>query len=122
MVNGIIGKKLGMTQVFAKDGTATAVTVLKAGPCVVVQRKNVNTDGYDAVQLGLVEDRPPRRVNKPIEGHFKRAGVAPTRVLREVRIDKSEDSTNVGDKRRAARYWSAASIHCWPAAYALPSS
>ncbi len=98
MVNGIIGKKLGMTQVFATDGTVTPVTVLKAGPCVVVQRKNVNTDGYDAVQLGLVEDRPPRRVNKPIEGHFKRAGVAPTRILREVRIEKGEDSTSVGDK------------------------
>ena len=98
MVNGIIGKKLGMTQVFATDGTVTPVTVLKAGPCVVVQRKNVNTDGYDAVQLGLVEDRPPRRVNKPIEGHFKRAGVPPTRILREVRIDKNEDSTSVGDK------------------------
>ena len=98
MVNGIIGKKLGMTQVFASDGTVTPVTVLKAGPCVVVQRKNVNTDGYDAVQLGLVEDRPPRRVNKPIEGHFKRAGVPPTRILREVRIEKGEDSTSVGDK------------------------
>ena len=98
MVNGIIGKKLGMTQVFAKDGTVTPVTVLKAGPCVVVQRKNVNTDGYDAVQLGLVEDRPPRRVNKPIEGHFKRAGVPPTRILREVRIKKGEESTSVGDK------------------------
>jgi len=98
MVNGIIGKKLGMTQVFAKDGTVTPVTVIKAGPCVVVQRKDVNTDGYDAVQLGLVEERPPRRVNKPIEGHFKRAGIPPTRILREVRIDKSEDSTNVGDK------------------------
>ena len=98
MVNGIIGKKIGMTQVFATDGTVTPVTVLKAGPCVVVQRKNVNTDGYDAVQLGLVEDRPPRRVNKPIEGHFKRAGVPPTRILREVRIEKGEDSTSVGDK------------------------
>ncbi|PYP86979.1 MAG: 50S ribosomal protein L3 [Blastocatellia bacterium AA13] len=97
-MNGIIGKKLGMTQVFAKDGTVTPVTVIKAGPCVVVQRKDVNTDGYDAVQLGLVEERPPRRVNKPIEGHFKRAGIPPTRILREVRIDKSEDSTNVGDK------------------------
>lgn len=98
MVNGIIGKKIGMTQVFASDGTVTPVTVLKAGPCVVVQKKTVNTDGYNAVQLGLVEDKPPRRVNKPTEGHFKRAGLPPTRILREVRVDVSEESTNVGDK------------------------
>jgi large subunit ribosomal protein L3 len=98
MVNGIIGKKLGMTQLFDQDGTVIPVTVVKAGPCIVVQKKTVNTDGYDAVQLGLVEERPPRRVNKPTEGHFKRAGVPPTRVLREVRIDPSEDGTNVGDK------------------------
>jgi large subunit ribosomal protein L3 len=98
MVNGIIGKKLGMTQVFSDDGSVTPVTVIKAGPCVVVQKKTVNTDGYDAVQLGLVEDRPPRRVNKPTEGHFKRAGVPPTRVLREVRLGESDEVTNVGDK------------------------
>ena len=98
MVNGIIGKKLGMTQLFAPDGTVTPVTVIKAGPCIVVQKKTVNTDGYDAVQLGLVEEKAPRKVNKPTEGHFKRAGVPPTRVLREVRIQASEDGTNVGDK------------------------
>ncbi len=98
MVNGIIGKKLGMTQIFASDGTVTPVTVLKAGPCVVVQKKTVNSDGYDAVQLGLVEEKPPRRVNKPTEGHFKRAGVPPTRVLREIRVDTGEEATNVGDK------------------------
>ena len=98
MVNGIIGKKLGMTQLFAEDGTVTPVTVIKAGPCIVVQKKTVNTDGYDAVQLGLVEEKPPRRVNKPTEGHFKRAGVPPTRVLREVRIEPSDEATSVGDK------------------------
>ncbi|HLG17889.1 MAG TPA: 50S ribosomal protein L3 [Blastocatellia bacterium] len=98
MVNGIIGKKLGMTQLFAPDGTVTPVTVIKAGPCIVVQKKTVNSDGYTAVQLGLVEERPPRRINKPTEGHFKRAGVPPTRVLREVRLDESDDATNVGDK------------------------
>jgi large subunit ribosomal protein L3 len=98
MVNGIIGKKLGMTQLFDPDGTMTPVTVIKAGPCIVVQKKTVNTDGYNAVQLGLVEDKPPRRINKPTEGHFKRAGVPPTRVLREVRVTESEDATNVGDK------------------------
>jgi len=98
MVNGIIGKKMGMTQLFAPDGTVTPVTVIKAGPCVVVQKKTVNSDGYNAVQLGFVEDRPPRHVNKPTEGHFKRAGVPPTRVLREVRVDASDESTSVGDK------------------------
>ncbi|MGH9762070.1 MAG: 50S ribosomal protein L3, partial [Blastocatellia bacterium] len=91
-------KKLGMTQVFADDGTVTPVTVIKAGPCIVVQKKTVNSDGYDAVQLGFVEDKPPRRVNKPTEGHFKRAGVPPTRILREVRVGAGEESTNVGDK------------------------
>ena len=98
MVNGIIGKKLGMTQLFAPDGSVTPVTVIKAGPCIVVQKKTVNTDGYNAVQLGLVEDKAPRRVNKPTEGHFKRAGVPPTRVLREVRVEASDEATNVGDK------------------------
>jgi large subunit ribosomal protein L3 len=98
MVNGIIGKKLGMTQIFADDGSVTPVTVIKAGPCIVVQKKTVNTDGYDAVQIGLVEDKAPRKVNKPTEGHFKRAGVPPTRVLREVRVQASEAGTNVGDK------------------------
>ncbi|HVF92335.1 MAG TPA: 50S ribosomal protein L3 [Blastocatellia bacterium] len=98
MVNGIIGKKVGMTQLFAPDGSVTPVTVIKAGPCIVVQKKTVNIDGYNAVQLGFVEEKPPRRVNKPTEGHFKRAGVPPTRVLREIRIDASEEATNVGDK------------------------
>src|ERR1051325_1943558 len=98
MVNGIIGKKLGMTQLFLDDGSVTPVTVIKAGPCIVVQKKTVNTDGYDAVQLGLVEEKPPRKVNKPTEGHFKRAGVPPTRVLREVRTEASDEATSVGDK------------------------
>jgi len=98
MVNGIIGKKLGMTQLFSEDGSVTPVTVIKAGPCIVVQKKTVNTDGYDAVQLGLVEEKPPRRINKPTEGHFKRAGMPPTRVLREVRIEASDEATSVGDK------------------------
>src|SRR5262247_4050323 len=102
MVNGIIGKKLGMTQIFDADGSVTPVTVIKAGPCVVVQKKTVNTDGYEAVQLGLVEDRPPKRVNKPMQGHFQKTGqgAAPTRVLREFRLEDGDDggSTNVGDK------------------------
>jgi large subunit ribosomal protein L3 len=102
MVNGIIGKKVGMTQVFGSDGTVTPVTVIKAGPCVVVQKKTVNSDGYEAVQLGLVEDRPPKRVTKPMQGHFQKTGqgAAPTRVLREFRLDAGDngEATNVGDK------------------------
>lgn len=98
MVNGIIGKKVGMTQIFASDGTVTPVTVIKAGPCVVVQRKTVSSDGYEAVQLGLVEEKAPKKVNKPMEGHFKKAGLPPTRVLREFRLDGGADGAKVGDQ------------------------
>jgi large subunit ribosomal protein L3 len=98
MVNGIIGKKLGMTQVFAPDGTVTPVTVIKAGPCVVVQRKTVSTDGYEAVQLGLVEDKAPKRTNKPMKGHFAKAGIPPTKILREFRLEDATVEVNVGDK------------------------
>lgn len=97
MVNGIIGKKLGMTQIFAADGTVTPVTVVKAGPCVVVQRKTVSTDGYEAVQLGFVDDKAPKKVNKPMKGHFDKAGIPPTRVLKEVRVQNG-DEASVGDK------------------------
>ena len=98
MVNGIIGKKLGMTQIFAPDGTVTPVTVVKAGPCVVVQRKTTaGKDGYDAVQLGFVDDKAPKKVNKPMKGHFDKAGIPPTRILKEVRLQNG-DEANVGDK------------------------
>src|SRR5919198_2229032 len=85
MVTGIIGRKVGMTQVFDADGTVHPATVIKAGPCVVVQAKTVQTDGYEAVQLGLVEGTPAK-VNKPTVGHFKKANVPPTRVRRELKI------------------------------------
>ena len=103
MVNGIIGKKVGMTQIFAADGTVTPVTVIKAGPCVVVQKKSAGgRDGYDAVQLGLVEDKPVKlkNVNKPMRGHFDKTGggIPPTRVLKEFRLEASAEATNVGDK------------------------
>ena len=98
MVNGIIGKKLGMTQVFAADGTVTPVTVIKAGPCVVVQRKTVASDGYEAVQLGLVEEKAPKRTNKPMAGSFQPAGIPPTRILREFRLKDAAEGVNVGDK------------------------
>lgn len=101
MVNGIIGKKIGMTQIFAEDGTVTPVTVVKAGPCIVVQKKTVNSDGYEAVQLGFVDDRAPKKVTKPMQGHFQKTGngAAPTRVLREFRLeDENGEATSVGDK------------------------
>lgn len=103
MINGIIGKKVGMTQLFAPDGTVTPVTVIKAGPCVVVQRKSsAGRDGYDAVQIGLVEDKPVKlkNVNKPMRGHFEKTGggTPPTRILKEFRLDDSTDAMNVGDK------------------------
>jgi large subunit ribosomal protein L3 len=97
MVTGIIGKKVGMTQVFAADGVVTPVTVLKAGPCVVVQAKSKQTDGYESVQLGLVEDKPAK-VNKALAGHFKKAGVPPTRVKREVDVVAGGDPLKAGDQ------------------------
>ena len=98
MVNAILGKKLGMTQVFAENGDMIPVTVLKAGPCVVVQRKTTQTDGYEAAQLGLVEVPPPRNVNKPMDGHFRKASANPVRFLREVRVTQGSGEVNVGDK------------------------
>ncbi len=103
-VNGIIGIKLGMTQVFADDGTMVPCTVLQAGPCVVVQRRTKDRDGYDAVQLGLVEFVKPQRVNKPMTGHFKKADAAPMRMLREVRLEESGDDTKVGDRVLVDRF------------------
>ena len=86
MVTGIIGRKVGMTQVFAPDGTVTPATVVKAGPCVVLQAKNAQSDGYEAVQLGLVEEKPAK-VNKALAGHYAKAGnVPPTRLRREIKL------------------------------------
>ena len=97
-VNGILGIKLGMTQVFAEDGEAVPCTVLQAGPCVVVQRRTKDKDGYDAVQLGLVEFIKPQRVTKALTGHFKKASVAPMRYVREIRTNDSKDETKPGDR------------------------
>ena len=97
-VDGIIGIKLGMTQIFAEDGNLVGVTVLQAGPCVVVQRRTKEKDGYDAAQLGLVEFVKPQRVNKALTGHFKKANIAPVKILREVRLPESKDETKVGDR------------------------
>jgi large subunit ribosomal protein L3 len=92
MVQGLIGKKVGMTQVFDEDGRVVPVTVIQAGPCVVVQRKTRERDGYDAVQLGFVEPKRTPKVNKPLEGHFQRAGVPPTRMMREFPIIEDAES------------------------------
>jgi large subunit ribosomal protein L3 len=97
MVTGIIGKKIGMTQVFDPDGTIHPATVIKAGPCVVVQAKNAAKDGYEAVQLGLVEEQPAK-VGKPLVGHFKKAGVPPTRVRREMKVVAGGDAVKTGDQ------------------------
>jgi large subunit ribosomal protein L3 len=96
MVTGIIGKKVGMTQIFDADGTVHPATVIKAGPCVVVQAKTAVTDGYESVQLGLVEDTPAK-VGKPLAGHYKKANVPPTRVRREVRLAAGGDAVKAGD-------------------------
>ena len=92
MVRGILAKKVGMTQIFDDDGRAVPVTVVEAGPCIVVQRKSTIKDGYEAVQLGLVESTPRRNAPKPIQGHFAAAGVPPTRHMAEVPVDADDDS------------------------------
>jgi large subunit ribosomal protein L3 len=97
MVTGIIGKKVGMTQVFGADGVVTPVTVIKAGPCVVVQAKTNAKDGYEAVQLGLVEDKPAK-VNNALGGHYKKANVPPTRVRREVAVAKGSEPLAAGSE------------------------
>jgi large subunit ribosomal protein L3 len=97
MINGLLGKKVGMTQLLQDDGTVVPVTVIQAGPCVIVQKKTKQTDGYDAVQLGFVEFVKPKRVNKPMTGHFKKASVAPARFTREVPVE-GEETRNPGDK------------------------
>ena len=97
---GILGKKLGMTQIFEEDGVAHPVTVIEAGPCLVVQRKDTENDGYEAVQIGLVEDRPYKRVTQPLAGHFKKGGVSPLKQLAEFRVE-AESELKAGDQIKA---------------------
>ncbi|HEV2854490.1 MAG TPA: 50S ribosomal protein L3 [Thermoanaerobaculia bacterium] len=99
-MEGILGRKLGMTQIYVEDGTAIPVTVIQAGPCLVVQRKTAETDGYEAVQIGLVEEKPAK-VNQPQGGHFKKAGVAPVRRVEELPLSAGED-LKAGDEVRAS--------------------
>lgn len=97
MINGLLGKKVGMTQLLQDDGTVVPVTVIQAGPCVVVQKRTTQKDGYEAVQLGFVEFVKPKRVNKAMTGHFKKANVSPARFVREVAI-KGAEGGNPGDQ------------------------
>lgn len=98
MSPGILGKKIGMTQVFRPDGQVVPVTVLKAGPCVVVQRKTPTTDGYDAIQVGIVEFIKPQRLNKPDTGHLKKAGVDGARFLSEFKLRSGDNDFRPGDR------------------------
>ena len=98
MSPGILGKKIGMTQVFRADGQAVPVTLLKAGPCMVVQRKTPTTDGYDAIQIGLIEFVKPARINKPKTGHLKKANVEGAKFLREFRLRPGDNDYKPGDK------------------------
>jgi large subunit ribosomal protein L3 len=95
---GILGKKIGMTQVFRPDGQVVPVTLLKAGPCVVVQRKTPTVDGYDAVQLGLVEFAKASRTTKPLAGHLKKANAEGVKFIREVKLNGASGDLKAGDR------------------------
>jgi len=99
MVKAIIGKKVGMTQIFDDNGKVVPVTVIEAGPCVVVQKKTGEKDGYDAVQLGF-QDEKERKLSKPELGHLKKAGVAPKKHLKEFRLEDTA-ALNIGDELKA---------------------
>jgi large subunit ribosomal protein L3 len=98
MSPGILGKKIGMTQVFRPDGQVVPVTLLKAGPCVVTQRKTPATDGYDAIQIGLVEFVKPQRLTKPQAGHFKKAGADGAKFVKELRLRQGDTDFKPGDR------------------------
>jgi large subunit ribosomal protein L3 len=102
-MDGMLGKKLGMTQIFTADGDTVQVTVVELGPCVVVARRTAEKDGYDAVQLGLVEAKPPRHVSKPQQGHFKKAGATPTRKLAEFEI-AADEPWSAGDQVKCSMF------------------
>ncbi len=104
MAPGILGKKIGMTQFFDDEGRVVPVTVLQAGPCVVVQRKNADRDGYEAIQVGLVDFMREKLVKKPQRGHFDKAGVAPMRFLREFRLEDGAEGFEPGDRILAEHF------------------
>ena len=104
MAPGILGKKIGMTQFFDDEGRVVPVTVLQAGPCVVVQRKNADRDGYEAIQVGLVDFMREKLVKKPQRGHFAKAGVAPMRFLREFRLEDGAEGFEPGERILAEHF------------------
>jgi large subunit ribosomal protein L3 len=97
MIEGMIGRKVGMSQIFLEDGTVAPVTIIEAGPCVVVQRRVAAKDGYEAVQLGFVDPRAAKRANRATRGHHEKAGVPPTRLRKEFAIDAGS-TLQPGDK------------------------
>ena len=103
MSKGIIGKKLGMTQIFNEQGQVVPVTVIQAGPCVVVQRKTSAKDGYEAIQIGFVDPNGGKRANKAEKGHCEKQGVAPLRVIREIKVDAA-DVSKPGDSVLASAF------------------
>src|SRR6202044_3710010 len=104
MSPGILGKKIGMSQVFRADGQVVPVTLLKAGPCVVVQRKTPTSDGYDAIQLGLVEFAKASRTRKPMAGHLKKANADGVKFLREIKMRPGDDDLKQGDRVLVDRF------------------
>jgi large subunit ribosomal protein L3 len=110
MANGIIGKKLGMTQIFNEKGQVVPVTVIQAGPCVVVQRKTVVKDGYDAIQIGFIDAAGGKRASKPEKGHCEKHGVAPVRVLREMCVD-AESQLKEGDSVLVSNFQEDVKVH-----------
>jgi len=110
MTNGIIGKKLGMTQIFNEKGQIVPVTVIQAGPCVVVQRKTSAKDGYEAVQVGFVDPAGGKRASKAEKGHCEKKGVAPVRVLRELKVE-AESGLKEGDSILVTQFEEKAKVH-----------
>ncbi len=91
MVEGLIGKKLGMSQVFDKEGNIIPITIIEAGPCTVIQKKTKERDGYSALQLGLLEKKALKKPTKAYKGHFKKANISPVRILREFYFDEEKE-------------------------------
>lgn len=96
---GLLGKKLGMTQIFDEDGSVVPVTVIQAGPCYAIQKKSEKTDGYNAIQFGFDEVKKAKNVNKPLTGHFKKANVSPLKFIKEFKVtDEELESTEIGSQ------------------------
>jgi large subunit ribosomal protein L3 len=110
MTKGIIGKKLGMTQIFNEQGQVVPVTVVQAGPCIVVQRKTADKDGYEAIQIGFVDPVGGKRASKAEKGHAEKNGVAPVRVLREIKIEAG-DAAKPGDSVLVSAFEAKAKVH-----------